>query len=483
MTQASGGATNKLRRNSLGLLAVTFMVISAAAPLTGVAGAVPVAFLIGNGTGVPATFLFMTLVMLTFAVGYVAMSRHVKNAGAFYAYAARGLGGTWAGATAFTALAAYNAMQFGLIGLFGGIASSVFAGFGINLPWYIWSLIAIGLVGILGYRQVDLSAKVLGVLVALEFLIVLVVDFAILGSGGVPEAGGLAVNIFDTTAIFSGSLTAAILFCLGSFIGFEATTIYAEEAKDPDTTIPRATYLSVLLIGLFFVFTTWLMIAGVGASKLLETLGGLEDPTAYFFILAETYVGPTTAMIAGILLVSSLFAALSAFHNYIARYTYVAGREGLLPASFGQTHDSHESPHVGSVAQTVGALVVLAIFTHLQLDPILNMFTWISQVGTLGVLGMMTVTSLAVIAFFRKNAQGEGVLSTLVLPVVSGLIMAALFVYIFMNFGDLTGTTGGALGWILPALIPVAAALGWIAALRLKKVNPAAFAKMGENRS
>jgi amino acid transporter len=101
----------------------------------------------------------MTLVMLAFAAGYVAMSRYVINAGAFYAYAARGLGGRWAGA-AFTALAAYNAMQFGLIGLLGGIAAGVFGSFGINLPWWGWSLIAILLVGILGYRQVDLSAKV-----------------------------------------------------------------------------------------------------------------------------------------------------------------------------------------------------------------------------------------------------------------------------------------------------------------------------------
>ena len=43
-------APNRLRRNSLGLMAVTFMVISAAAPLTGVAGAMPLAFLLGNGS-------------------------------------------------------------------------------------------------------------------------------------------------------------------------------------------------------------------------------------------------------------------------------------------------------------------------------------------------------------------------------------------------------------------------------------------------
>ncbi|GHC19936.1 amino acid permease [Gemmobacter nanjingensis] len=479
MTDTTGAGANRLRSNSLGLLAVTFMVISAAAPLTGVAGAVPIAFLIGNGTGVPATFLFMTLVMLAFSVGYVAMSRHVKNAGAFYAYAARGLGGTWGGATAFTALVAYNAMQFGLIGLLGGIAAGVFGSFGLVLPWWVWSLLAIALVGVLGYRQVDLSARVMMVLVALEYLVVFIVDFAILGKGG---AGGLALNIFDTGAIFSGSMTAAILFCLGSFIGFEATTIYAEEARDPDRTIPRATYLSVLMIGLFFVFTTWLMIVAVGADNLLPTIGGLADPTEYFFVLADQYVGGPVPPIAGILLVSSLFAALSAFHNYIARYSYVAGREGLLPAVFGQTHDRHQSPHIGSVVQTVGALVVLAIFAGLGLDPILNMFTWISQIGTLGVLGMMTVTSVAVIVFFGKGAAGASPLKTLILPGVSGLIMAALFVYIFLNFGDLTGTTGGALGTILPSLIPLAALVGMLAARRLKAANPAAFARMGQNQ-
>jgi amino acid transporter len=269
VTDTIAGGENRLRKNSLGLIAVTFMVVSAAAPLTGVAGAMPLAFLLGNGTGVPLTFLLLTLVMLAFAAGYVAMSRHVTNAGAFYAYAARGLGGTWGGAVSMVALVAYNTMQFGLVGLLGGISSGVFAELGINLPWYVWSYVAIALVGILGYRQVDLSAKVLVVLVALEYVIVLVVDFAILAKGG-PE--GTTAPLLDFGALNSGSLTAAILFCLGSFIGIEATTIYGEEAKNPRVTIPRATYIAIFMIGLFFVFTTWLMIKGVGAENLQTTL-------------------------------------------------------------------------------------------------------------------------------------------------------------------------------------------------------------------
>jgi amino acid transporter len=480
VTDITSIPSNQLRKNSLGLIAVAFMVVSAAAPLTGVAGAVPLAFLLGNGAGIPATFVFMTVVMLLFAVGYVAMARHVKNAGAFYAYAARGLGGQAGGAVSMMAIVAYNAMQFGLLGLLGGIASGVFGEMGITLPWWGWSLIAIALVAFLGYRQVDLSAKVMVVLVALEYLIVLIVDFAILGKGG---AHGLSLNIFDMTAISSGSFTAATLFCLGSFIGFEATTIYAEEARDPEKTIPRATYLSVLMIGLFFVFTTWLLVVAIGPQELVPMVGGLADPTAFFFIVASDYVGGPVPTIAGLLLVSSLFAAVSAFHNYIARYSYTAGREGLLPAVFGQTHDSHQSPHIGSVTQTVMALVVVGIFALLGLDPITQLFTWVSQVGTLGVLGMMAITSLSVIMFFRKTPDpATSPLASMLLPAVSGVIMVLLFIYIAMNFGDLTGTTGGALGYILPALIPLAAIIGWLRASALKASNPAAYARMGENR-
>ena len=95
---------------------------------------------------------------------------------------------------------------------------------------------------------------------------------------------------------------------------------------------------------------------------------------------------------------------------------------------------------------------------------------------------MMTVTSVAVIAFFRRSGHTGSALTTFILPLVSGLVMAGLFVYIFLHFGDLTGTTGGALGIILPSLIPAAAIVGYILALRLQRADPARFARMGFNR-
>ena len=198
---SQGTAENQLRKNSLGVGAVTFLVVSAAAPLTAVAGGVPLSMMLGNGPGIPLTFLLVTGILILFAVGYVAMARHIRNAGAFYAYTAQGLGGLMGGAAALIAILAYNAMQVGVLGLFGAATKGFFAEqLGLDLPWWVWSFVGIAFVAVFGYRRVDLSAKVLTVLVILEYLVVLVIDAAIFVKGG---DSGLSAVPFTPTAFWS----------------------------------------------------------------------------------------------------------------------------------------------------------------------------------------------------------------------------------------------------------------------------------------
>ena len=475
----TGTGANQLKKNSLGIGAITFLVVSAAAPLTAAGGGVPPSMLFGNGAGIAGSFAIVTLILLLFSVGYVAMARHVKNAGAFYAFAAMGLGGRAGGAAMMVAILAYNTMQIGLLGLFGAIASGTMAEFGLAFPWYVWSYLAIIIVAVLGYRQVDLSAKVLMVLVLAEFAIVLALDAAILLSGG---DAGLNLQPFAWSQITSGTPSIGILFCFAAFIGFEATTIYAEEAREPTVTVPRATYISVALIGLFYILTSWLMVMGVGVDKLMPTLQGLPDPAMFLFELSGRYLGGTLTTVMGILFMTSVFAAVLAFHNAVARYKFVAGREGILPDAVGVTHVVHQSPHVGSVIQTVLALIVVTVFVAAGLDPVLNLFVWLTQLGTLAVLGLMAVTSFAVIGFFARDAMGESLLSTKVLPILTGLVMAYLFVIIFRDFGALTGSSGF-LAWGLPGLTILFAVIGFALASALASRDPARFRDLGKTKA
>ena len=479
-TSQAGAGTGQLRRNALGVAAITFFVVSAAAPLTAVAGGYPIAMLLGNGAGVPAAVVLVTLILLVFSVGYTAMARHVANAGSFYAFTSRGLGGLAGGAAAYIALLAYNTMQIGLYGLFGAVTGATLAGYGIEAPWWVWSLIALAIVALLGYRQIDLSAKVLAVLVILEYVAVVILDLAIIGKGG---AAGVEFSSFTPGTFFTGSATIGVLLCFAAFMGFEATTIYAEEARDPKRTVPRATYLAVLIIGVFYAISTWAMVLGVGADKVVETIGGLPDPTAYVFILSDQYVGGWLTTIMSVLLVTSVFAALLAFHNAAARYFYVLGREGLLPAKLGHTHGAHQSPHTGSVLQTVLGIVVLAIFAITAQDPIFALFTWLTNTATLSVITLMALVSFAVMAFFKKQPALEpSALKASIAPLVAGIVLAIIALLVVWHFGELTG----AAAWLaiaLPLLVPVAAVLGAIAANMLKQSDPARYARLGAHQT
>jgi amino acid transporter len=477
--------SHQLRRGTLGVLGVAFFVISAAAPLTAMAGGAPVAMLLGNGPGIPGAYVVVSAILIIFSVGYTAMARHHTSTGAFYSYIARGLKQPAGGAAALIALLGYNAMQIGLYGLFGAAAAAFFTDhLNITLAWYVYVLIALAVIGVFGYRQVDLSVKVLSVLVTLEFLIVVVLDIAILIKGG--QNGKATINLtpFSWNSFTTGSIAIALLFNFASFIGFEATTIYSEEAKNPKRTVPRATYVAVLTIGLFYTVTTWLMVNGQGAAGLQDFLGGLKpDPTAFLFTLGSSYIGSGLTTLMSLLFISSVFAALLAFHNAVARYLYALGREGLVPEQLGRTHAKHLSPHAGSLSQTVLALIVVLLFVVTGQDPVLALFTWLTQLGTLAIIVLMALASFAVVAFFAANRGLDSNLwRTTVAPLVGGVAMAAVAVYAASQFGLLIGNPDSPLRWALPALILLAAAAGLVAAGLLKSRSPQLYAQMGRHR-
>ncbi|HEU4757239.1 MAG TPA: amino acid permease, partial [Agromyces sp.] len=214
-----------LGHRRLGVPSVTFMIIAASAPLTVVAGGVTTTFAVTGVIGVPLSFILLAAALAVFAVGYAAMSRYVTNAGAFYAYIAQGLGRPFGVGASIVALVSYNAMQIGIYGLFGFQASMFLeAKLGIVTPWWLWILVCIVVVGILGVNRVDLSAKVLGALVALEFVAVLVFDLVALAVA--PE--GLSTAALQPSNLFVPGVGAVLAFGIAAFMGFESAAIYGE---------------------------------------------------------------------------------------------------------------------------------------------------------------------------------------------------------------------------------------------------------------
>jgi amino acid transporter len=483
--------SSKLHRRALGVPDLMFFIIAASAPLTAVAGGQAATYLVTGNRAVAFMFIPLGIVLALFTVGYAAMSRYIENAGAFYAYVSKGLGRVSGIGAAFVALIAYNSMQIGIYGLFGVAMGGFMAGYlGVDLPWWFWCLVAGVVIALLGVLQIDLNARVLAVMLGLEVLIVALFDIAILGDPG-PQ--GLTMIGFSPTIAFSAAVGATLTFCVASFVGFESAAIYSEECRDPRRTVARATYLAVGLIAVFYALSSWLLGVAAGPNTIVDPnalveagfeTDGAPDPTTVLFITGAERLGEIWGTAAALLFATSLFAALLSFHNAVARYAFALGREGVLPSVFGRVNSRTGAPWVASLMQSVLALTVVLVFAIAAANPVLTLFTWLTNLGALGVLLLMASTSFAVVGYFRRRPQAEvGSWAATWAPAIAGVLLLVLLVLGVANFNVLiTGLTDAPIDTmtiVLPLILFGGGVVGLIVGAVLKRSRPDVYERIG----
>lgn len=466
-------------RRTMGAVEIAFFTVAAAGPLLVVAGFAPLAFMIG-GVGAVGAQMVAGLVLLLFAVGLTRMALRIRNSGAFYAYIGRGLGRPVGGGAAFLALAAYSFITVSQLGAVGAFAIGPIKDFtGVDVPWAVCSLAALALVAYLGHRQISLSAKVLGVALLSEAAILLVLAVPVLAQGG---AEGLDVSGFEPNSIFAGAGAGAMFaIVFGAFIGFESTAIYSEEAKDPVRTLPRAVYLAVSFLAVFYTFMAWVLVVAYGKSDIRAA--ATADPVGLVFAAIEQYVGRPAAVLAETLLITSAFASVLAFHNTATRYIFTLAREGLLPKRLAQVHPVHRSPYVASRCLAIFALVVIVTFMVLGADPYLELFLLLVAPGVLAVIVLQALCSVAIVVFFNRRANSHDLThwSTTVAPAVSCAALSAAVWLIATNFEYFSGRTGF-MNLALLSLIPIAFGVGVGRTLYMRKNQPEQYQELTQTQ-
>ncbi|MFE8938573.1 APC family permease [Streptomyces sp. NPDC007872] len=451
---------------------IVFMVVAAAAPLGLVAGGVPLAFAVSGSPGMPLYFALSTVLLLVFAVGFTLMAGRVRDAGAFYAYVQAGLGRIPGLSAATLALFSYTLLLVGVNAYVGVATSNVIERYAdVGSPWWAWALVSLGVIAFLGYRDIELSAKVLGAVLVLEFLLLLVMDAGIVGHGG---AHGLTAEPVSPSIVGTGFLGLGVMFALFGFIGFEATAVFRHEAKDPDVTVPRATYVAILVIGAFYSFTVWAIVVGSGVDAVVGA--AQADPEGLVLTLTRSYVGSVWADTMQLLLITSQFACVLAFHNVVTRYQFALSRAGALPASLSVVHPRHRAPSASSAVASAVAFVTTLVVASLGLDPIGDLYAWFSGAATLGIVLLMAATSLAVVGFFRRADGRQPVWRTVVAPAVAFLGLACVVCMMVANFPLLVGTTTGA--WVIGGLVALSAVAGAVQALVLRARRPAVYERL-----
>jgi amino acid transporter len=473
-----GDPSQGLSREVLKTSDVVFMVMAAAAPMAVVVALMPLAFAFGNGAGVPGTYLAAVVAMLLFAVGYVRIIPHVRNAGAFYAYIAASFGKVVGLPAAYIATVSYFALSCSTIGALSFFSEELFRlTFGINSPWEFWGLIVIIAIAIIAYRRITLAAAVLTVALIAEIVLLLLLDGAVVMNKGISVS---SFSNFDLSVIAGPGLGIAVIYAFSSLLGIEGTAIYQEEAKDGERTVPRATYISIIAIGGFYVLTGWCLVlsVGVGDPRAISDIAG-QDPGRFLVKQITQYMGDTSAIVLSWLVVTSAFAASLALFNNSVRYLYALARDGVLPSVFGRTHPVHQSPDRAVLLLGGMLLVVFLVASLAGLDPLLNISTALVGVGSVGLMALLATTSLGIPVFFAK--RGTWGVTTTLAPAIGGVAIFVATCLAVRNYPALTGIRSGVINYLPFGLLAVAV-IGVTQALWLRSYNPSGFDRIGASR-
>ncbi|ORV88277.1 APC family permease [Mycolicibacterium iranicum] len=511
-TAVEPAAPAGLKKGAIGMVAVIFMAVANAAPITAMTGNTPIAVGYGNGLGAPAGFLFATIILTLFALGYVAMAKHITTTGAFYGFISHGLGQVWGMASGFLATFAYVVFEGSLIGGCAYFANdAVNTIVGVDIPWLVFAVGATLLIAVLCYFHISFTAAILGVTLVAEVLILLGLAFSVIVKGGGPDGfmldqtvllnnafEGLPEGAFGTAAA-AGSMAIGLFFAFWSWVGFETTAVYGEESRNPKKIIPRATLVAVIGLGLFYTFISAMVLAGNGAKASVEASIS-ASPLDLFFGLVETNLGGFLLDVYKILLVIGSFACALAFHNAASRYLFALGREipsAAVQKTLGGAHPKHGSPYIASTLQSAVTLVIVLLFagfTAVQvpdengvpvdtpaLVPYVNIYGLLALIGTAAILLVQAICSAAVISYFwaRKTHPGN-VVTTLICPAIGGVAMLYVVWLLWDNRAFAAGLAANSQVFkVGPFMILAVFLIGLAYALWLRVARPEVYAAVG----
>ena len=413
---ATTATTTSLRRNVLGLPQVVFQGITHIAPSINVVFTFPIIAL-KAGPDMPISFLLTTIVCVFIANTVSQFSRYMPSSGGYYSFATRGLGARSGFITTWSYLIYDIIGPAGAIGFLGYLASTTIQqATGTNVPWWIFALATFAIVWGLTHFGIRLSMRTTALFGAIEILIMLALAFTFLAHPGPGSHFSAPLNPSNSPHHFGGIL-AGMVFSVLALSGFEAPAPMAQETKRPGSFIGRAVMLSLLLIGAFYIFTSYASAIGWGTGN-MQAFATNANP---YYLLGHTLWGAGWWFIF-IALINSAVGVGLACTNAASRVAYTMGQAGTLPARFGKIHPVHRTPTFAiAVQQAIGIVAILIVGLALAPGEI---FGFLGTITTLAVIVLYVMANFALTAYMlREHRDDYNVWKHLVLPGIGTLAL------------------------------------------------------------
>jgi len=344
----------------------------------------------GAGIATPVAILIAMAGMLGAGWIIAEYARRIHLCGSLYEYISDGAGsraGSVAGWLYYGAmLVLFNATILAVGGLTTDLLDSTLS---VSVPWWVLSLLYLAMVMALLVVGVQISIRAQLALVLISAAVVLGFSILIIAKGG---AGGdsLSLEPFDIAAVGGLNVMYGVLYGINMFIGFESAANLAEETDNPKRDVPRAVMYSLVIVGAYFLVTSYAQAVGFGLDAEAWKASGFPlQALASGSEFGSVWFGNLTQII----IILDVLAVCIGVGVAGTRGMLAMARSGRLPAELALVHRKYRTP--------VGAAWVMGIVGLLGI-----VFTWIGdgifsrETGIPGVLQPQWVPAFGWMAGF-----------------------------------------------------------------------------------
>ena len=386
---------NKLRANCLNFTELLAQNIALISPTMTAALIVPLMF--SNTANISwLSYAVGTVMLLFVAFNLNQFAKRSTNAGSMYTYAASGLGFGGGALTGWCLVWAYL-----FIGLAGTTGFAIFADkllqmVHINAPPSVLFIICLAACFLLAYKDIKISTLVMLGLEGFSCFFIIVLCFIVLGKHHF--APDMTQFTLKGASLFNLGL--GVVVAVFSLVGFESSTAFGEEAKNPLKTIPRSIIWSLVIAGLFFMFVCYVEVQGIQGYK--DTLDKVDAPLN---VLSVMYGVPYLSPILSAGAMFSFFALALSCMNAGARVMFAMGRHDFFPTSTAAAHGRHATPHIALAVMAVLMFAVLTVAKAAMGLEVLDAFNDAGTMGAFGFVGAYFLVSLAAPFYLKKCGQ------------------------------------------------------------------------------
>ncbi len=286
-----------------------------------------------------------------------------------------------------------------------------------TVPFWLWVLLFVGINTVINIMGIEFTSKLNWIMLIFELIVFIIFCAAAINFiTKNPDVSFTLKPIFDADAFNIKIVFSAVSVCVLSFLGFDGISTLAEEAKEGNDSVGKASIWALLLVGVFFFIQTYLaacVIPWEGISTYKDIDGAFYEVAgraggAWIMVLCAVATGLAWG-------IADCLVAQAA----VSRILFSMSRDGFLPKAIAKVHPKFKTPYIATLLIAIISLVITLGFTQGIQE--------LAELVNFGALSAFIILNFTVIYYFIFRKKSNNYFKHLILPALGVVVVGVVW--------------------------------------------------------